>query len=56
MSAHEGLGKLGGEEDSSWSLTKSTGEVRQGDVSRADGLREDGSKFHALMSLQKPEM
>lgn len=31
-------------------------EASWGDVSYADGLREQRSKFHAVMSLQKEEM
>lgn len=68
----EGSGKQGGEEESheekKWERRgwldggkqleseEERGEVRRGDVSRADGLRERRSKFHAVMSLQKPEM
>lgn len=68
----EGLGKLGREEEShkekQWAKGgwldggKQLGseeereEVRWGDVSRADGLRECRSKFHGVMSLQKQEM
>lgn len=68
----EGLGKLGREEEShkekKWEKEgwvdggkqleseKEQEEVRWGDVSRADGLRERRSKFHAVMSLQKQEM